>query len=60
MEVKRAEITDEALKALVTAYRDNAGQAARLFKKPGAAKLYRDAQNGFADIYQELLDRRRV
>jgi hypothetical protein len=54
-----AAIDDAGLARLVCEHRDNAGRAARLHKKPVDAERYADTQNGWADILQELLDRRR-
>ena len=59
-----AAITDERLKWLVGAHRDKAGAAARIVSAPKGAsqkeaeQLYAAAQNGWADVCQELLDRR--
>ena len=61
-----AGITDEALEQLVGEYRDKAGQAERTVTartpqaRKEAAAHYRATQNALADIYQELLDRRRA
>jgi hypothetical protein len=54
-----AAITDADLERLVCEHRDNAGKAQRLHSKPVDAERYANVQNGWADIFQELLDRRR-
>jgi hypothetical protein len=61
-----AAVTDEALKRLVDGHRDRAGEAARtITPRKGqlpeeAVAHYRATQNTLANIYQELLDRRRA
>jgi hypothetical protein len=54
-----AAITEAMLAKLVCEHRDNAGRAHRIVQKPADEKNYADRQNGMADLYQELLDRRR-
>lgn len=54
-----ASVSNTDLAALVTRHRDNAGAAPRLHSKPSEATHYAAVQNGWADIFQELLDRRR-
>lgn len=54
-----ASVSNEELVRLVNEHRDNAGKAQRLQDTPAKAERYADVQNGWADIYQELLDRRR-
>jgi hypothetical protein len=55
-----AAIDDAGLERLVCEHRDNAGRAPRLHSKPVDAAHYANTQNGWADILQELLDRRRA
>lgn len=59
-----AGVTDEALAQLVCVHRDNAGCAERIVGSGVKARTanveqYRRTQNGWADLFQELLDRRR-
>ena len=58
--IRCAAITDADLERLVCEHRDNAGRAHRLHHTPQQAAHYADRQNGWADIFQDLLDRRRA
>jgi hypothetical protein len=59
IQIREAAVTDFTLVQLVTEHRDNAGEAHRLHNKAVDAERYAAIQNGWADIFQELLDRRR-
>jgi len=58
--IVEANITDAQLEQLVCKHRDLAGAAERHIERPANVQLYRDTQNGWADLFQELLDRRRA
>jgi hypothetical protein len=58
--IQVANIDNAGLETLVLQHRDKAGRADNLHSKPEHAAHYRDVQNGWVDIYQELLDRRRA
>lgn len=57
--IHEAIIDDAGLERLVCEHRDNAGRAGRLFNNQPDRDRFAGVQNGWADIYQELLDWRR-
>jgi hypothetical protein len=70
--IRIADIDDAGLEKLVLEHRNRAGQAEETIApgrylnedkraiRPFLVAQYRSIQNGWADIYQELLDRRRA
>jgi hypothetical protein len=57
--IHEAAVTDATLEGLVLCHRDNAGRAHRIVQREQDEAHYAGVQNGWADIFQELLDRRR-